>query len=1126
MKKVLFSILGSMICAFAMAQTIEQTYHYGSPMVKSIDGYQIVNLEGCRPTGNAGEPILPWQHVSLMLPQGTEAQSISVEYSDFVTLDSPFNLYPTQPDRPISADGPFEFVKNEDLYRSAEAYPLKTDSDVHTYYLNGVAFAFSGFTPMRYVATNGTVSYATTVRVKVETTASRTNHSAKLWLRPENVRSMNKLAQNEGMLSTYSRRNGALPEYEVLVITPETYIGYFDQYIELYAERGIRVRVATTQDIYASSQGRDNKEKIRNYIIEEYEKSGIQSVVLGGDVALVPHRSLWCHAQDGYDDNVPSDLYYAGLDGTWNDDNDNKWGEIGEDDLLPEIAISRLPFNNTDDLETILAKTFSYLTSPVLGEFHTTTLAGEHLGDGYYASSDLERLVGMSDFNGYTTYGYDEEVYDIHRVYETPTHYWDADELRDDIRGGTQYVNHFGHANTSYVAGWYNWDITPELFSTANGVDHNYTFFQSQGCICGDFADDCILECMVNNETGIIAATGNSRYGWYSTAGDASSAHFNRELVDAYNHERIPDLGNAFKESKIQTAPFITMNGEIGTMRWTMYALNALGDGSATVWFDEPFTPVVEHPVEIQVGTNRIPVDVTDENGNPLYNFACRLFDGDGDLIGAANTDLEGHANIDFYPVVSTDSLTLYVTGMSAWPQHFAINFPHVDCAFVMYDNIQLNDEDGQIDYNEDHTVNMTFRNVGNLDASNVTATLVCDQPEYITVTQGQAIVGNMESFAYQTIDNAFEFTVCDSVPDLTEVEFTLICTDGTEEWISHFSVIAHAPSFEIIEVTMDEVEGNGNGIADPGENLTLHFTIRNTGSSHSNNTHFGVYCSAPEISFDENEFTLGELNPGENITVDFNFSISPDLTEATAFELILASYCGRYFDYDHHYINVGCEVEDFETGDFTKYDWQFSTRHWAIDNNDAYEGNYCAKSPSMNNNQSASLWLDYEVACENEFSFYYKVSSEAAYDWLTFYVDDELMNRWAGEEGWAKATFVLPEGQHQLKWTYAKDAGASSGQDCAWIDFLVFPPDAIVMGMGSYVEDNVNVYPNPTTGLVNIEAEGMQHITIMNTLGQMIYDVEANGSTTLDLGQYGTGIYMIRLTTKDGVIVKRVSVE
>ena len=104
--------------------------------------------------------------------------------------------------------------------------------------------------------------------------------------------------------------------------------------------------MATLEDIYALMEGRDNQEKIRNYIIDEYEKSGIMMVSLGGDVSIVPYRNLWCFAQEGYEDQLPADMYYVCLDGTLNDDNDDKWGEVGEDDLLPELGIGRLPFNN------------------------------------------------------------------------------------------------------------------------------------------------------------------------------------------------------------------------------------------------------------------------------------------------------------------------------------------------------------------------------------------------------------------------------------------------------------------------------------------------------------------------------------------------------------------------------------------------------------------------------------------------------------------------------------------------------------------------------------------------------------------------------------------------------------
>ena len=89
------------------------------------------------------------------------------------------------------------------------------------------------------------------------------NNSRKLWLRPETRNSINRLAQNAEMLDSYARRDGALPSYEMLLITPQSYVESFNDYVALYAGRGIRIRIASTQDIYSAMQGRDNKEKIQ-----------------------------------------------------------------------------------------------------------------------------------------------------------------------------------------------------------------------------------------------------------------------------------------------------------------------------------------------------------------------------------------------------------------------------------------------------------------------------------------------------------------------------------------------------------------------------------------------------------------------------------------------------------------------------------------------------------------------------------------------------------------------------------------------------------------------------------------------------------------------------------------------
>ena len=235
---------------FAQAQTIQQTYHFGQPTVSERDGYQQIGLQGCLPYGTVGEPTLPWQSVSLILPQGQEAVSINMEFADFVELEGTFNLYPYQQPRPVSSEKEIPFAKKESLYRSEKAYPTTGYGRVNTQYLNGVAVAISGFTPLRYVPATGKVSYAQTVTVTIETTMSRDDHSRKLWLTPENEASLQRLAQNANLLITYSKRGRDIGSYDMLVITKAEWIEHFGEYLNLYNDKGIRTRIVALEDIY------------------------------------------------------------------------------------------------------------------------------------------------------------------------------------------------------------------------------------------------------------------------------------------------------------------------------------------------------------------------------------------------------------------------------------------------------------------------------------------------------------------------------------------------------------------------------------------------------------------------------------------------------------------------------------------------------------------------------------------------------------------------------------------------------------------------------------------------------------------------------------------------------------
>lgn len=73
---------------------------------------------------------------------------------------------------------------------------------------------------------------------------------------------------------------------------------------------------------------------------------------------------------------------------------------------------------------------------------------------------------------------------------------------------------------------------------------------------------------------------------------------------------------------------------------------------------------------------------------------------------------------------------------------------------------------------------------------------------------------------------------------------------------------------------------------------------------------------------------------------------------------------------------------------------------------------------------------------------------------------------------------------------------------------------------------DNVLVYPNPTKGLLNIESQGNMHIIVSNILGQKLLERESEDNTVLDLSRFGQGIFVLRIETIQGSVVKKISVK
>lgn len=215
--------------------------------------------------------------------------------------------------------------------------------------------------------------------------------------------------------------------------------------------------------------------------------------------------------------------------------------------------------------------------------------------------------------------------------------------------------------------------------------------------------------------------------------------------------------------------------------------------------------------------------------------------------------------------------------------------------------------------------------------------------------------------------------------------------------------------------------------------------------------------------------------------------------------------------------------MEGFETGDLSAFDWHYPSiiYAWEVTTQNPYEGQYCAKSTSISDGETTSLYITVEVEQESVVSFYYKVSSENNYDKLYFKIDGTEKNNWSGDLSWAQAAYVLTPGNHELRWEYTKDSSVSSGSDCAWIDNIVFPASTIITDVKEVVErQDVMVYPNPANEVLNIAlGDAQTDVVVYNSLGQMVKRVEmASGDVTINIEDLEAGMYFVKA---NGSVVK-----
>lgn len=112
----------------------------------------------------------------------------------------------------------------------------------------------------------------------------------------------------------------------------------------------------------------------------------------------------------------------------------------------------------------------------------------------------------------------------------------------------------------------------------------------------------------------------------------------------------------------------------------------------------------------------------------------------------------------------------------------------------------------------------------------------------------------------------------------------------------------------------------------------------------------------------------------------------------------------------------------------------------WFFDNSTPCQGTFSFSSGDIADNQISSLSYAVNFIESGELVFWKKVSSEANYDKLFFYIDNIEQGVWSGDVDWSQERYAVSSGSHILHWSYQKDGSVSRDSDCAWIDYVSHP--------------------------------------------------------------------------------------
>lgn len=650
------------------AKVLEYEYRFPQAEVLREENFFHLDIPGCMLKGSDGEPLLPEYPLMLLLPQGETLESAELIIRRESEYPLMLPLMPKQADRPYSEGRSGKFIMDRSVYRLEKYAAAPIRYAVHRY--RGTEIVMGRISPVTYFPASGMARQMehATLRLTTKPSLSESRLSTKEAALLENV------VQNPGELSSY--RIDPDDRERLLIITSLEFSAAFDTLMDFYKTYGIESQLMTSAGIELEDYpGRDLPEKIRNAIRQTYLEQGLDYILLGGNSDIVPHRGLSCSVNSGgtiySSENIPADLYYAALDGDWDANGNNLFGEYNdssgydEADLLPELAVGRMPASNMQELQNLIAKSMRYQAEPVVDDLDKQIFFGEFLYNDpeSWGADYLELLIGERSDNGYTTQGIPPHIRVTKWYDKDSTDMWSRETVVYELKKGQSFVHHDGHANTNYMMKFSTSDIDVYDFAIVNGVDNINPLIYTHGCNCGGFDyPNCIGARLVNDPNIAVGGAFNSRYGWFNEGStEGPSLHLHREFMNALYALNIHSLGRAHSVSKIATAPWVTApdQHEQNALRWTYYTINILGDPVMRMYGDRPRKARVDYDLS-SVSEAKISVAVH-VDGTALKDAGITALDRDRNILAHGRTDAAGSLLLQL-PAVPQSGDTLYLS--------------------------------------------------------------------------------------------------------------------------------------------------------------------------------------------------------------------------------------------------------------------------------------------------------------------------------------------------------------------------------------------------------------------------------------------------------------------------------